>query len=64
MKIVVLDAATLGDDLDLSPLKLAGELTVHPNTAPAEIAERIAGQDVIVSNKIKLNRENLKAADD
>lgn len=64
MKIVVLDAATLGDDLDLSPLKLAGELTVHPNTAPAEIAERIAGQDVIVSNKIKLNRENLNAADD
>lgn len=60
MKIVVLDAATLGDDLDLSVLQRLGELTVYANTAPAEISERIAGQNVVVSNKMKLNRENLK----
>ena len=64
MKIVVLDAATLGEDLDLSPLAQTGELTVYANTSPEEVAQRIAGQEVIVSNKIKLNRENLKAADE
>lgn len=64
MKIVVLDAATLGDDLDLSPLAREGELTVYANTSPEEVPERIVGQEVIVSNKIKLNRENLKAADE
>ena len=57
MKIVVLDAATLGDDLDLSPLAREGELTVYANTSPEEVPERIVGQEVIVSNKIKLNRE-------
>lgn len=62
MKIVVLDAATLGADLDISPLKQLGELTVYAGTAPEEVSSRIAGQDVIVSNKIKLNEDNLKDA--
>lgn len=64
MKIVVLDAATLGADLDLSPLEAVGRLTVYANTAPEEISARIAGQEVIVSNKMKLNGENLKEAHD
>lgn len=64
MKIVVLDAATLGADLDLSPLEVLGQLTVYANTAPEEIPARIAGQEVIVSNKMKLNEENLKGAHD
>lgn len=62
MKIVVLDAATLGEDLDLSPLKEIGDVTVYRYTAPEEIPARIADQEVIVSNKMKLNRENLKDA--
>lgn len=62
MKIVVLDAATLGADLDISPLEQLGELTVYAGTAPEEVSSRIAGQEVIVSNKIKLNESNLKDA--
>ena len=62
MKIVVLDAATLGADLDLSPLHQVGQVTVYDNTAPDEVAGRIADQEVIVSNKIRLNAENLKDA--
>ena len=62
MKIVVLDAATLGSDVDLSPLARQGELTVYDNTAPELIAERIGDTDVIVSNKIKLNEAVLKDA--
>ena len=62
MKIVVLDAETLGADLDLSPLLELGAVTVYGNTAPEEISSRIADQNVIVSNKIKLNESNLKDA--
>lgn len=62
MKIVVLDAATLGSDVDLSPLARQGELTVYDNTAPEEIISRIGDTDVIVSNKIRLGGAVLKHA--
>ena len=59
MKITVLDAATLGADLDLSPLAALGELTVYDNTDPDAVAERLAATDVVVINKIKINAANL-----
>ena len=62
MKIVVLDAATLGSDVDLLPLKAQGEVLVYDNTAPEAVAERIADTDVIVSNKVKLTEAVLKDA--
>lgn len=62
MKIVVLDAATLGADVDLTPLTRQGVLTVYDNTAPEQIGERIGDTDVIVSNKIKLTEPVLKEA--
>ena len=62
MKIVVLDAATLGGDLDLSPLNTLGQVVVYENTAADELADRIADADVTISNKLKLNRENLAGA--
>ena len=62
MKIVVLDAATLGADVDLSPLMAQGDVTVYGNTAPEMIGERIADTDVIVSNKVKLTETVLKDA--
>jgi len=62
MKIVVLDAATLGNDTDLSPLMEQGSVTVW-NSTPAElIEERIADTDVIVSNKVRLMEPVLKNA--
>ena len=62
MKIVVLDAATLGGDLDLSPLNELGQVVVYGNTTPEELAERIADADITISNKLKLNRDNLAGA--
>lgn len=62
MKIVVLDATTLGADVDFSPLEHQGDLTVYANTAPELIPERIADTDVIVSNKVKLTEAVLKDA--
>ena len=35
MKITVLDAKTLGDDLDLSPLNGVGETEIYENTPDA-----------------------------
>ena len=62
MNIVVLDAATLGSDLKLTPLEALGTVYAYPGTTPAELAERIADADILISNKLKLNRENLKDA--
>lgn len=62
MKITVLDSATLGDDLDLSPLSEVGETEIYKNTAPNEVAARIAESDTVVINKIKLNESNLANA--
>ena len=57
MKIVVLDAATLGGDLDLSPLEKLGTVHAYPGTSAEELPARIADADVIVSNKLKLKRQ-------
>jgi len=62
MNIVVLDAATLGEDLSLEPLKNIGECKVYQSTSPEDVAERIANCDVVVLNKIKLNSSNLPYA--
>ena len=59
MKIVVADAATLGTDLDLSHLSSLGEVTIYPTTPPAEIAARLTGADVVILNKLRINRETL-----
>ncbi len=62
MKIVVLDAKTLGDDCDISVLKKAGALSLYDTTAPRDVEKRIKDADVVVINKIKLNETNLSKA--
>ncbi len=64
MKIVVLDAATLGSDLSLAPLDALGEVTVWDNTAPEEIRGRIEGKDVVILNKIKIGETQLPDGED
>lgn len=60
MKITVLDAATLGDDLSLAPLSELGEVTVYQKTAPDEVIQNLEDCEVTVINKIKLGRHNLE----
>lgn len=62
MKIVILDAATLGADIDLTPLDRVGQVNVYNLTSEAQLSERIADAEVIVTNKWKLNRDNLDGA--
>lgn len=62
MRIVVLDAATLGDDLSLAPLDEVGDVTVWRTTAPEETAARVREADVVILNKIRLNESNLSGS--
>ena len=62
MNIVVLDAATLGGDLDLSPLNALGTVIAYDGTPVEQIPERVAQADITISNKLKLNRQNLAGA--
>lgn len=62
MKIVILDAATIGSDIDLGVFKEFGEVRVFETTDPDQTAERIKDADIVILNKIKLNETNLAAA--
>ena len=55
MNIAVLDADTLGLDLDLSPLAEFGEVRIFPSSAPDEIASHIGDCEVAIVNKLKMN---------
>ncbi|WP_136254532.1 D-2-hydroxyacid dehydrogenase [Onishia niordana] len=62
MKAVILDAASLGDDIDLHPIRTeVDSLQVHDNTAPEECLERLAGANVAIVNKVVLNADTLEA---
>ncbi|NER84102.1 MAG: D-2-hydroxyacid dehydrogenase [Leptolyngbya sp. SIO1D8] len=64
MKIVVLDGFTLNPgDLDWGPLKELGETEIFDRSSAAQILERGAEADIILSNKAVLDRpvlQNLK----
>ena len=62
MKTVILDAATLGNDIDLSPIYKVSTVTEYDFTPVEEIASRLTDADVVVTNKLKLNESNLEGA--
>ncbi len=62
MKMVHLDAKTIGDDIDLSYFSDLGEIIICPNTPQENIESAICDADVIIVNKLKLNKDNLKFA--
>ena len=61
MKISVLDAITLGGDLDLSMFNEFGEVRVYGSTAPDEFTSHVGDSEVIILNKLKVGRHNLPA---
>lgn len=62
MKIVLLDAKTMGDDIDFSPILNIGETVIYNGTSPQEVADRIKDADVVCINKVVLNEDVLKKA--
>jgi glycerate dehydrogenase len=55
MRIVLLDAKTLGDDLDLSPLEQFGTLTRYDTTSEEETLARVVDADIVITNKVVLS---------
>ena len=65
MKAVILDAATLGDDIDLEPIRReVDSLEVHATTVPEQRQSRLAGAEVALVNKVLLDAELLAALPD
>lgn len=59
MKIVVLDAMTLGSDISMEPITSLGECDVYDNIEPDKIPQALKGADVCVTNKKLLGEHNL-----
>ena len=62
MKIVLLDADTLGADLDLGALEALGELETYDITLPEERLDNIDDAEVIITNKVIIDKEIMEAA--
>ncbi|WP_169779379.1 D-2-hydroxyacid dehydrogenase [Campylobacter curvus] len=66
MKIVCLDALTLGNDVDLSIFKRFGEFISYAVTSKDETIARLKNADVVITNKVIIDKnvmdecENLK----
>ena len=64
MKIVVLDGHTLNPgDLSWDGLTALGDCDFHGRSAPAEVVPRSAGADVVVTNKVPLDRNAIESLD-
>ena len=61
MKIVFLDSATMGDT-PLSPISALGDLKCYPRSSAAEARERVGECEVLIVNKVKVDRALLDAA--
>jgi len=62
LKIVFLDAQTLGSDISLAPVSSLGEYVSYPSTKPEEVFDRIAGFDVVITNKVWMGKEQIDSS--
>lgn len=62
MKIVFLDAKTIGEDIDLSGFDKLGEVVKYGFSTPEEARERTKDADVIVLNKVNINEASIGEA--
>lgn len=60
-KIVILDGKTLGD-ISLEKLSEIGEVRYYDTTDISEVKERVREANIVLTNKVVLNRENLSEA--
>lgn len=57
MKIVILDRATLGFDIDMSVFEVLGEVKSYDITKPNEIIQRLEDADIVITNKVVISKE-------
>lgn len=63
MKMVFLDAATMGD-VSFAPLERLGSLLCYDSSTPEEALERVSDCDVLIVNKVRVTPELIDAAHD
>lgn len=63
MKMVFLDAATMGD-VSFAPLERLGSLVCYESSTPQEALERVSDCDVLIVNKVRVTPELIDAAHD
>ena len=61
MKIVFLDAATLGD-VSLAPISRLGEFECYQTSSREEALERVKDAEVLIINKVQVDKELMDAA--
>ena len=59
MKIVFLDAKSVGEDINLSKYSELGEFITYDFSTFEQIPERIADADVIITNKCNINEQSI-----
>ncbi|CDT78205.1 MULTISPECIES: D-2-hydroxyacid dehydrogenase [Vibrio] len=62
LKVVFLDRATIPSQIHLKPISFEHEWVEYDFTAPELVDERVAGADVVITNKVVLNADNLAQA--
>ena len=62
MKIVFLDAKTIGDDIDLSGYDQLGEVVKYAFSTSDEVPARVTDADVLVVNKVQINETTIGQA--
>ncbi len=61
LKAVLLDADTLGHDIDLTPLQeQVAELRVYGTTQPDELLTNLADADLIITNKVVITEQAMQ----
>lgn len=59
MKIVFLDAKSIGEDIDLSGYEKLGKVVKYDFSTPQEVNGRVMDADVIVLNKVPINEDTI-----
>lgn len=63
MKIVFLDAKTIGEDIELSGFDVLGEVVKYGFSTAEEARERSKDADVLILNKVQVNQQTIGEAD-
>ncbi len=61
MKITFLDAATIGEVSNMNEIKSLGEYVEYAVTSPEQRMERLKGVDIVIVNKVIIDREVMLA---
>ena len=64
MKMVFLDKKTIGEVSNLNLIHRLGEIEMYDNTLPEEVVNRAAGMDVIITNKVMIDKKTIDALPD